>query len=126
MSIFPYVYFMIEDFAITTDKNMISVYAGMVLSAFTLAEFSCSMLWGKVSDRLGRKPIILTGLAGTGVSMLIFGFAPNLATAVFARALGGMLNGNIGVLQTTVAELVTCKEHQPRAYTIMPLVWGLG
>ncbi|KKA29637.1 hypothetical protein TD95_000674 [Thielaviopsis punctulata] len=127
MSIFPYIYYMIEDFHITDDPSQISVYAGMVTSAFTLAEFSTGVIWGKISDRVGRKPILLCGLAGTGLSSLVFGFAPSLTVALIARALGGLLNGsNIGVLQTTVAEMITVKEHQPRAYTIMPLVWCLG
>ncbi|KAK5998497.1 Major facilitator superfamily multidrug transporter mfsB [Cladobotryum mycophilum] len=126
MSIFPYIYYMIEDFHITDDANKISVYAGMVTSAFTLAEFATGVMWGKLSDKFGRKPILLTGLIGTALSVLVFGFAPSLPVALFARALGGLLNGNIGVLQTTVAELVTVKEHQPRAYTIMPMVWCIG
>ncbi|KPM38761.1 hypothetical protein AK830_g7824 [Neonectria ditissima] len=126
MSIFPYIYYMIEDFNITDDTSKISVYAGMVTSAFTLAEFSTGVLWGRLSDKIGRKPVLLTGLLGTALSVLAFGFAPNLPVALFARALGGLLNGNIGVLQTTVAELVTLKEQQPRAYTIMPMVWSIG
>lgn len=117
---------MIEDFHITEDKNKISFYAGMVTSAFTFAEFSTGLLWGRLSDKVGRKPVLLTGLIGTAISVLIFGFAPNLTVALLARAVGGLLNGNMGVLQTTVAELVTAKEHQPRAYTIMPVVWCLG
>ncbi|PHH52995.1 putative membrane protein YCR023C [Ceratocystis fimbriata CBS 114723] len=126
MSIFPYIYYMVEDFHITDDPSQISVYAGMVTSAFTLAEFSTGVFWGKLSDRVGRKPILLCGLAGTGLSALVFGFAPSLLVALIARSLGGLLNGNIGVLQTTVAEMITVKEYQPRAYTIMPLVWCLG
>lgn len=93
MSIFPYVYYMIQDFGITHDPSEISIYAGMVTSAFTLAEFSSGVAWGRVSDRIGRKPVLLTGLAGTALSMLIFGFAPNLPIALLARALGGLLNG---------------------------------
>ncbi|KAM0328212.1 hypothetical protein ACHAQA_005620 [Verticillium albo-atrum] len=93
MSIFPYIYYMIEDFNITDDKNKISVYAGMVTSAFTLAEFSTGLMWGRLSDKIGRKPVLLTGLAGTALSVLLFGFAPNLPVALFARALGGLLNG---------------------------------
>ncbi|CAN8102720.1 unnamed protein product [Discula destructiva] len=124
MSIFPYIYYMVEEFNI--PQNEISFYAGMVTSAFTFAEFSTGMLWGRLSDKIGRKPVLLTGLAGTALSVLVFGFAPNIWVALIARALGGLLNGNIGVLSTTVAELVTTKEHQPRAYTIMPLVWCLG
>ncbi|SPQ23553.1 9751157e-a015-4a58-a0d4-4338e1eb2c62 [Thermothielavioides terrestris] len=126
MSIFPYIYHMVKDFNLADDESQISFYAGMVTSAFTFAEFSTSVFWGRLSDKIGRKPVLLMGMAGTGLSVLIFGFAPNLQVALFARALGGFLNGNIGVLQTTVGELITVKEHQPRAYAVMPLVWCIG
>ncbi|KAJ5465717.1 hypothetical protein N7530_009504 [Penicillium desertorum] len=126
MSIFPYVYHMVESFHVTDNDRQIALYAGMITSSFTFAEFSAGMFWGRMSDRIGRKPVLIMGLLGTAISMVAFGFAPNLATAMVARALGGMLNGNIGVLQTTVAEIVTKKEHQPRAYSIMPFVWCLG
>ncbi|RAL05182.1 MFS transporter [Aspergillus ibericus CBS 121593] len=126
MSIFPYVYRMVEAFHVTDNDRKIALYAGMITSAFTFAEFSAGMFWGRMSDKIGRKPVLVMGLIGTAISMIVFGFAPNLATAMVARALGGLLNGNIGVLQTTVAEIVTVKEHQPRAYSIMPFVWCLG
>ena len=93
MSIFPYVYYMVSSFDVTQDDRRIAVYAGMVTSAFALAEFSSGVFWGRLSDRVGRKPILLTGLAGTGLSMLAFGFAPCLEIALLARALGGLLNG---------------------------------
>jgi MFS family permease len=96
MSIFPYVYFMIEDFGVAKDPSEISVYAGMVTSAFAFAEFMSGVAWGRLSDRIGRKPVLLTGLAGTALSMLIFGFAPSLLVALLARALGGLLNGYVG------------------------------
>ncbi|KAI9847604.1 MAG: hypothetical protein M1837_002178 [Sclerophora amabilis] len=126
MSIFPYIYYMISSFKITSDDRQIAIYAGMVTSAFTLAEFSTGVLWGRLSDKIGRKPVLISGLVGTGLSMLIFGFARSLPVALLGRALGGFLNGNIGVLQTTVAEMITEKEHQPRAYAIMPFIWCLG
>jgi MFS family permease len=117
---------MVESFHVTDNDQKIALYAGMITSSFTFAEFSAGMFWGRMSDRIGRKPVLIMGLIGTALSMVAFGFAPNLATAMIARALGGLLNGNIGVLQTTVAEIVTVKEHQPRAYSIMPFVWCLG
>lgn len=126
MSIFPYAYRMIESFNLTQDESQISIYAGMLITAFAFAEFSTGMIWGRISDRIGRKPVLVMGLIGTALSMICFGFAKSLTSAIVARALGGLLNGNVGVLQTTVAELVTKKEHQPRAYSIMPFVWGLG
>ncbi|KAK5126125.1 hypothetical protein LTR85_011480 [Meristemomyces frigidus] len=126
MSIFPYIYYMIESFHITKDDKQIALYAGLVTSAFAFAECLAGPFWGRLSDKYGRKPILLTGIAGTGVSMLLFGFARNLPTALIARALGGILNGNIGVLQTTVAEVITVEAHQARAYAIMPFVWCIG
>ena len=126
MSLFPYAYHMIETFNVTQDDSQVAIYAGMLITAFAFAEFSTGMIWGRISDRIGRKPVLIMGLVGTTLSMISFGFATNLPCAVAARALGGLLNGNVGVLQTTVAELVTVKEHQPRAYSIMPFVWCLG
>lgn len=126
MSIFPYVYFMIASFGITHDERKIAMYVGGVTSAFTLAEFIAGVFWGRVSDRIGRKPVLLIGLVGTALSMISFGFSTSFVAALAARAVGGLLNGNMGVLQTTVAELVKEKEHQPRAYSIMPFVWCLG
>lgn len=126
MSVFPYAYYMVESFHIAESPEKIALFVGMITSAFTFAEFSAGVFWGRLSDKIGRKPVLIMGLIGTAISMLVFGFSPNFATAVVARALGGLLNGNIGVLQTVVAELVPCKEHQPRAYSIMPFMWCLG
>lgn len=93
MSIFPYVYYMILSFDITSNTHQIAVYVGMVTSAFAFAEFSSGVIWGRISDRVGRKPVLLVGLAGTALSMIVFGFATNLPIALFGRALGGLLNG---------------------------------
>lgn len=126
MSIFPYVYYMVSSFGIANNEKSIALYAGMITSSFAFAEFSTGILWGRISDKFGRKPVLLMGLFGTGISMLVFGFAPNFWTALIARALGGLLNGNIGVINTTVAEVVTKESHQPRAFSIMPGVWCIG
>ena len=126
MSIFPYIYYMIESFHVTDNDKRIALYAGMVTSAFALAEAMSSSIWGRLSDTFGRKLILLSGLAGTGLSMVVFGFAQNLQTALIARALGGLLNGNIGVLQTTVAEVVKNEAHQGVAFAIMPTIWCIG
>jgi MFS family permease len=94
MSIFPYCYYMIRSFNITDNDAQISLYAGMVTSSFAVAECSCSAMWGRLSDRIGRKPVLLIGLGGTGISMTIFGFAKSLPVALGARFVGGLLNGN--------------------------------
>lgn len=126
MSIFPYIYYMIESFHITDNEQRIALYVGMVISAFALAEAMSSCLWGRLSDKLGRKLILLCGLAGTGISMLVFGFSTNIYLALLARALGGLLNGNIGVLQTTISEVVKNEAHKGIGFALMPAVWCVG
>jgi MFS family permease len=93
MSIFPYAYFMVEDFHMAHDKAQISMYVGILTSAFAFSECISGIFWGRLSDKIGRKKVLLGGLFGTGLSMLLFGFAKSLPMALFARALGGLLNG---------------------------------
>jgi MFS family permease len=84
---------MVKSFELTDDEQRIAIYTGIITSAFTFAEFSAIIFWGWLSDKVGRKPVLLFGLAGTSMSMLIFGFAQSLPTALLARGLGGLLNG---------------------------------
>lgn len=144
-SIFPYSWVMVKDFHLV-DSNAASLYAGVLISAFSLAEALTGMFWGGLSDRIGRKPVLLLGCFGTMISMLLVGFAPNYWVALLGRAIGGALNGNIGVIQTMVGELVKKPEHErnvfkiytfkecrlmnvylpAQAYSVMPFVWSMG
>ncbi|KAF2086665.1 MFS general substrate transporter [Saccharata proteae CBS 121410] len=124
-SIFPYAWQLVRHFKVT-DENNAAFYAGILISAFALAEALTGMYWGGLSDRIGRKPVLLLGCAGTLLSLLVVGFATNFWIALLGRALGGILNGNIGVIQTMVGELVHKPEHEPRAYAIMPFIWSVG
>lgn len=123
-SVFPYVPELMESFGI--PKNDIARWAGISSSTFSLCQAFTGLFWGAASDRYGRKPIILFGLFNTMWTMLLWGFSVNLPMALAARALGGLSNGNVGILRTTVAELCPWKELQPRAFSVMPLVWTVG
>ena len=101
---------MVKDFHV--DDENASFYAGVLISAFSLAEALTGMFWGGLSDRIGRKPVLLSGCIGTMLSLLLVGLAPNFWVALLGRALGGALNGNIGVIQTMVGELVKRPEHE--------------
>lgn len=126
------------------DDTNASFYAGLLVSAFAVAEAASAMVWGTISDRYGRKPIILIGLAGNALSSLLFGFAQNFWVALAARLMGGLLNGNVAVMQTMVAEMVTNPKHErtlsnqvfgfyrlltfrtAKAYAVQPFMWNLG
>ncbi|KAF2265523.1 MFS general substrate transporter [Lojkania enalia] len=123
-SVNPYIPEMIESFGVA--KNDIARWAGLTSAIFSICQAATGMIWGTASDHFGRKPILLIGLTNTMVTMLIWGFSTSLPMAITARALQGLGNGNVGILRTTVAELCPWKELQPRAFSIMPLVFTIG
>ncbi len=110
-SIFPYAWALVKRFQIGSEDDA-AFHAGLLISAFSLAEAVMGMYWGGLSDRVGRKPVLLLGCVGTMLSMVMVGFASNIWVALAGRAFGGLLNGNIGVIQTMVGELVTKPEHE--------------
>ena len=94
------------------DDTNASFYAGLLVSVYAFGEVLTAVLWGWISDRVGRKPIVLSGLCGVAVSCLMFGLAKRYWVALLARLLGGMLNGNVAVMQTMLAEMVKREEHE--------------
>ncbi|KAM9897143.1 hypothetical protein OXX79_007055 [Metschnikowia pulcherrima] len=125
-SLFPYLYFMIRDFHIAPTEEEISKYSGYLASSFAFCQFLFAMQWGKMSDRVGRKPVLLCGLLGTSASLLLFGFSTNYYMALFARSLAGVLNGNIAVLRTVIGEICTDKKHQALGFSTLPLLFNFG
>ncbi|KAI9731524.1 MAG: hypothetical protein M1834_004644 [Cirrosporium novae-zelandiae] len=123
-SVYPYLPEMIESFNV--PKNEVAKWAGLTSAVFNFAQCLTGVFWGKLSDVIGRKPAIMGGLSCNMVTSLVFGFSQSLTWAIVARAMAGAGNGNVGILRTTVAEMVPERELQPRAFSIMPLIWTVG
>lgn len=77
---------------------------GPLISAFAMAQLISSPIWGRVSDRRGRRPALLIGLAAAGVAFLIFGFATSLWMLFLSRIVQGLGGGTTGVAQAYVAD----------------------
>jgi MFS family permease len=123
-SVFPYLPEMIRDFGV--EQNEVAKYAGITSAVFSFAQSLTAVPWGKASDRYGRKPTLLIGLICTMVTFVVWGMSTSLTMAITVRAIQGAGNGNVGIIRTMVAEMVPEKELQPRAFSLMPLVWSLG
>ena len=92
--LFPFVVFMIRDFNI--EEANIGYFVGFVASSFSLAQLLTSAGWGALSDRIGRRPVLLMGLFGNAITMISFGLSKSLVWCLISRFCCGMLNGNIG------------------------------
>ncbi|KNG82655.1 MFS transporter [Aspergillus nomiae NRRL 13137] len=123
-SVLPYLPEMIE--YVGVPKNEVAKWVGISSAVTSISQAVMAVTWGTASDHFGRKPIILLGLTCTMVISLLFGFSQTLGWIVVTRALLGLMNGNVGIIRTMVAEMVPEKELQPRAFSVMPLVWTIG
>ncbi|KAL2871055.1 MFS transporter [Aspergillus lucknowensis] len=123
-SYLPYLPEMIE--SVGVPKAEVAQWAGLTTAVFSFAQAAMAVYWGTTSDRFGRKPIILLGLICTMVLSLAFGLSKSLPVLVGCRAMIGLMNGNVGIIRTMVAEMVQDKALQPRAFSVMPMVWTVG
>lgn len=77
---------------------------GVLISAFSIAQLLSAPLWGKLSDRHGRRPVLVLGLAISAISYVVFAFAQSLWLLFLSRAVQGLGGGTVGVVQAYVAD----------------------
>ena len=101
------------------------VGAAWLLAIYSLMQFLFAPWWGRLSDRVGRRPVLLVGLFGAAASYLAFGLAGSLATLFIARAVNGVMGANVGVAQAYIAD-VTEPRDRARGMGMIGAAFGLG
>jgi multidrug resistance protein len=97
----------------------------LLFAIYAIAQFFATPIIGKLSDRFGRKPLLIISLAGTVVANLMAGLAPSAAFLFFARFLDGITGGNASVAQAVISD-VTPPEQRAKAFGINGAAFGLG
>ncbi|KAG9091161.1 hypothetical protein FS749_016749 [Ceratobasidium sp. UAMH 11750] len=123
--IFPFINQMIEESGVTNDPKAIGYYSGLVEGVFALAQFCTVWFWGSLSDRIGRRPVLIFGLCGIVGSTILFGLSRSFATMLISRTLSGALNGNVAVIKSVLGE-ITDETNQGTAFAYLPLCWSIG
>src|SRR5687768_11098771 len=87
------------------------LWVGILVSAFSLAQLLSAPLWGRVSDRYGRRPALLIGLTGAAVAYVVFAYADSLWMLLASRLVQGAGGGTVGVVQAYVADISEPKDR---------------
>ncbi|KAK0634176.1 major facilitator superfamily domain-containing protein [Immersiella caudata] len=123
-SISPYLPAMVSSFP-EIPPSQVGLYVGLLASAFALAQLATNLFWGYLSDRVGRKPVMLLGTALLMGCFVFFGFCRNYIQLISVHIAMGLLNGNAAVVPTCLGEL-TDLTNQSRAFTWLPAMYSLG
>src|SRR6185436_221601 len=103
----------------------IGIITGVTIASFTVAQLVSAPLWGRFSDRVGRRPTLLIALTATGIAFLIFGFANSLWLLLLSRIVQGAGGGTVGVIQAYVADS-TAPQDRARALGWLSATTNLG
>jgi MFS family permease len=98
---------------------------GLLMSSYAVAQFVCAPLWGRLSDRVGRRPVLLGTIAGTAAAMLAVGLAPSLAWLFAARIAAGAFAANVSVAAAYISD-VTAPEERTRWMGMLGASFGVG
>ena len=102
-----------------------SSQVGLLVSSFSLMQFIFNPIWGRISDRVGRRPVILLSVFGSFLSYLIFAFAKSLEVLFISRMLAGLMGANIATAQAYIAD-ITPPEERARGMGIVGAGFGIG
>jgi MFS family permease len=84
---------------------------GFIVASFTIAQLISAPMWGRFSDRVGRRPTLLIAIGAAGIAYLIFGFAHSLLVLFLSRLVQGAGGGTVGVIQAYVADSTNPKDR---------------
>jgi MFS family permease len=130
LMIFPLLPFYVKNLG-GSGVNVFGLHVGIglitsfIVSSFTVAQLLSAPLWGRFSDRVGRRPALLIALSASAIAYLIFGFAESLWVLLLSRVVQGAGGGTVGVIQAYVADS-TAPQDRARALGWLSATTNLG
>jgi MFS family permease len=97
----------------------------LLFSAYSLGNVFGEPFWGRLSDRIGRRPVLLLTIAGNALTYIALAFAPSLWAACAIRLCGGFLTGNVSTIQGYIAD-VSPPERRPARLGLLGAAFGIG
>lgn len=108
-----------------TDETFVSTYFGYFISLYAFMVFIASPLLGYLSDRFGRRPVLLVALCGAGLDYLLMAFAPNLTILFIGRIISGLTGASMTVASSYIADVSTDKNRTAN-FGMIGAAFGVG
>ena len=102
-----------------------SMWVGVLLAAFAVMQFVCAPVLGSLSDRFGRRPVLLLSLSGICANYLLLAWAPSLAWLVVGRLIAGATAANAATATAYIAD-VTPPKHRASQFGLIGAMFGIG
>lgn len=102
-----------------------SRYYGYIVSVYAVMQFTASPILGSLSDRFGRRKVILAALTGSAIDYVIMGLAPSVGWLFFARMISGATAGSLAACNAYIAD-ITPPEKRPQAFGLVGAAFGFG
>ena len=109
----------------STELGASPFVVGLIIASYSAMQFIFAPIWGALSDRFGRRPLLLVGLVGSTVSYVVFGLAQTLLVLLLSRVIAGVMGANIPVAQAYIADS-TSEENRARGMGLIGAAFGLG
>lgn len=111
--------------ALSDKLNITGGWLGLLVASYAIAQFISAPILGNLSDRYGRKPILLISKAGTVLAYIMFAFAGNFWILLLSRLIDGFTGGNITAARAYISDITT-KEDRSRGMALIGISFGLG
>ncbi|WP_102959677.1 TCR/Tet family MFS transporter [Mangrovicella endophytica] len=120
--IFPILPRLIEE---VTHASNVAAYIGILSALYAAMQFIFAPVLGALSDRVGRRPVLLTSLAGAAINYVLMAFAPSLWLLVIGRAIAGLTSANISVATAYLTD-ISPEEMRAKRFGVFNAMFGIG
>jgi ferrochelatase len=109
----------------TPKMSTVVLFGGLLGALYSLLQFVAAPLWGGISDRIGRRPVLLISVFGLFISYVLWIFSGSFTLLIAARAIGGLMSGNLSIASAIVSD-ITDEKNRSKGMAVIGIAFALG
>ncbi len=119
----------IQSVTMNTDgspqMSTVVLFGGLLGALYSLLQFLAAPLWGAISDRVGRRPVLLISVFGLFISYVMWFFSGSFTVLILARLVGGLMSGNLSIASAVVSD-ITDEKNRSKGMAVIGIAFALG